>query len=152
MDRQKQAEEIINNSMLWSAGGGMLPIPLADIVAVSALQVDMLTKLAKLYDTDISEDRSKAFIAAVAGTTLMRYAVSAIKIIPGLGTASGAIAGAATGAASTFALGHVAVSYFEDGKSLDDIDVDEARAAYEEAYEEGKERAKEMNESGEPVA
>ncbi len=147
MNRQEQAEQIINNSMLWSAGGGMLPIPLADIAAVAALQVDMLSKLAKVYDTDISEDRAKAFIASVAGTTLVRYAISAIKIIPGLGSATGAIAGAATGAASTFALGHVAIGYFDKDGSLDDIDVDEARAAYKEAYAEGEERAKEMNET-----
>lgn len=148
MDTQQQAEKIINNSMVWSAGGGLLPIPLADIAAVSALQVDMLSKLAKLYGKDISEDRAKAFIASVAGTTLIRYAVSALKVVPGLGTAAGGIAGAAVGAASTFALGHVAVNYFSQGVDLDDVDVDEAREAYAEAYEEGKERAKEMEKEG----
>lgn len=146
MDRQQQAEQIINNSMLWAAGGGMLPIPLADIAAVAALQVDMLSKLAKLYETDISEERSKAFIASVAGTTAVRYAVSVFKIIPGFGTIAGGLAGAATGAASTFALGHVAIRYFDKDGSLDDIDIDEAREAYKEAYKEGEERAKEMNE------
>ncbi len=146
MDRQQQAEQIINNYMLWSAGGGMLPIPLADIAAVSALQVDMFSKLAKLYDTDISQDRSKAFIASVAGTTLVRYMVSAFKVVPGFGTVAGGLAGAATGAASTFALGHVAIRYFEKDGSLDNVDMDEARQAYKEAYKEGEERAKEMNE------
>lgn len=144
MSKQKQAEEIINNYMLWSAGGGMLPIPIADIAAVSALQVEMLSKLAALYDTDISQERSKAFIAAVAGTTVIRYALSALKVLPGLGTIAGSAAGAATSAASTFALGHVAVRYFEQDGSLDNVDVDAAREAFAEAFEEGKARAKEM--------
>jgi len=51
-----------------------------------------------------------------------------------------------TSGASTYAVGQVAINHFEVADSLDDIDVGEARQAYEDAFEEGKEVAARMKE------
>ena len=69
---------------------------------------------------------------------------SLIKAIPGVGTFVGIAAMSATSGASTYAVGQVAISQFESGGSLEDIDLDKAKAAYDEVFEEGKEVVEEM--------
>ena len=69
MSKREQAESIIQNSMLWSFGGGLIPIPLADIAAVTYLQVEMLSKLAHLYGAEVSQETGKQFGSGVGGST-----------------------------------------------------------------------------------
>ena len=49
-ERTKHADTIIRNHIVWSMGAGMIPIPIADFFAVSAIQLDMVRQLCKLYD------------------------------------------------------------------------------------------------------
>ena len=44
-ERTKHAETIIRNHVIWSMGAGMIPILVADVFAVSALQLDMIRQL-----------------------------------------------------------------------------------------------------------
>ena len=85
-----------------------MPIPLFDIASVTAVQMDMLKQLADEYDADYSSSSGKAFVSALTGSTLARFAASAIKIFPGVGTVAGGISMSVMSAASTYALGQVA--------------------------------------------
>ena len=62
--RTKHADTIIRNHVIWSMGAGLIPVLIADIFAVSALQLDMIRQLCKVYDIDniISRKLSSIFL------------------------------------------------------------------------------------------
>ncbi len=143
-DKREQADAIIKKHVLFSMGGGLIPIPLVDMAAVTALQVSMLEQLADLYGIGYNRSIGKSFIGGLTGSFVAKLGASLIKIIPGVGSFIGGVAMSATSGASTYAVGQVAISQFESEGTLEDIDVDKAKEAYDEAFEEGKEVVEEM--------
>lgn len=148
-DRERLAEEIIRSHMMWSLGSGLIPIPLVDLTAVTALQTSMLEQLADLYEVDeYSRSSGKSFVSALVGTGLASIGASLVKTIPVVGTLVGAIAMPVSAAASTYGLGQAAVRQFSSGRSLVDVDMGEAREVYDEALDEGQALAEAMKEEG----
>jgi len=142
-DRKKQSNKVIRNHIAWSMGAGLIPIPIADIFAVSAIQLDMVKQLARPYDVDYKETEGKALITSLVGSSIARVmAVGAAKIIPGLGTVISGGAMAILSGASTYALGEIFREHFETGGTFLDFDVDRVRKTYNEKFEKGKEVAK----------
>ena len=82
--KERNAEKIVSTHVLWSLGAGLMPLPLFDIVAVTAIQVDMLNQLANEYDVDFSASTGKTFVAALTGVTFARIGASMLKVIPDL--------------------------------------------------------------------
>ena len=64
----EQANKITRNFVLWSAGGGLIPMPLADIAAIYAAQVTMIAKLSKVYDIPFSEHKFKNTLLPLFGS------------------------------------------------------------------------------------
>ena len=137
--RREQAQSTIRSHVLWALGAGLMPIPMTDIVAVTAVQLSMLRNLARIYEVDFTKETAKAFVSALTGGTLARLGASAVKAIPGVGTIIGGVSMSALSGASTYAVGQVAVQYLEEGSSFLQVDMDRAKKAYEEALERGKE-------------
>lgn len=146
MSKRDQADSIIRNHVLYSIGGGLIPLPLVDLAAVTALQMNMLEQLADLYGVTMSRSIAKSFITALTGSTVAKLGSSLIKAIPVIGSVVGGLAMSATSGASTYAVGQVAIGQFEQAGDLQNVDVEEARVAYEEAFEEGKAVVEEMEE------
>ena len=143
-DKREQADAIIKKHILFSIGGGLIPIPLVDMAAVTAFQVSMLEQLADIYGIVYNRSIGKSFIAALTGSTVAKLGASLIKAIPGVGSLIGIVAMSAMSGASTYAVGQVAIIQFESDGTLEDIDLDEAKEAYDVAFEEGKEVVEEM--------
>jgi len=136
--QQKHADTIIRNHVIWSMGAGMIPILIADIFAVSALQLDMIKQLCKVYDLDYQETQGKALVTSLTSSTLARLgARSLVKLIPGLGIFGGVPVAIFAGA-STYALGEVFKRHFETGGTILDFDVDRVKKFYQEKFEKGK--------------
>lgn len=143
-NKHQQATKIINEHVLWSMGGGLIPIPLADVMAVSALQTGMLDQLSELYGVKQTGTFAKNFVGGLAGSALARYGASFLKVVPGVGTIVGGLAMSIASGASTYAIGQVAMNHFANGGTLSNINMEEAKKAYDEAFEEGKDVAAEM--------
>jgi len=142
-DRKKQSDKVIRNHIAWSMGAGLIPIPIADIFAVSAIQLDMVKQLARTYDVDFRETEGKALITSLVGSSIARLmAGGAAKLIPGLGSVIGGGAMSILSGASTYALGEVFREHFETGGTFLDFDADRVRKVYNEKFEKGKEVAK----------
>lgn len=142
---QKQnVDSIIRNHMVWSMGAGLIPIPIADFFAVSAIQLDMIRQIAKLHDIDFSEQAGKASITALTGSGLARLGARAVKFIPGVGSVLGGITMSVLSGASTYALGEVFNKHFSTGGTFLDFDVDRVKKFYDEKFEKGKVIAKEI--------
>lgn len=138
--RSKHADTIIRNHVIWSMGASFLiPIPIADVFAVSALQLDMIRQLSRVYDIDFAETQGKAIISSLTSSTLARAgARSLIKLIPGLGTVVGGVAVSVFNGASTYALGQVFKRHFETGGTILDFDIERLKKMYREQFEKGK--------------
>ncbi|MEY2948876.1 MAG: hypothetical protein RLZZ248_77 [Bacteroidota bacterium] len=145
-DKAKHADTIIRNHIAWSMGASFLvPIPIADIFAVGALQLDMIRQLCRAYGVPFSETQGKAIVSALTSSTLARAgARSLIKLVPGLGTLIGGITVSIFNGASTYALGEVFKRHFETGGTILDFDVEGLKNMYKEKFEKGKEVAKDM--------
>jgi len=139
-ERNNHAETIIRNHVLWSMGASfMIPIPIADIFAVGALQLDMIRQLCRVYNVNFAETQGKAVVSALTSSTLAKAgARSLIKIIPGVGQLVGGVATSIFNGASTYALGEVFKKHFESGGTILDFDVERLRKFYHEKFEKGK--------------
>jgi small GTP-binding protein len=122
--RRKMARSVIRNTSLLNFLIGMEPIPLLDIPLLLASQVRLTLRIATIYGESMGPGRAKELISTIGGGVLLRYATQeAVKFLPGPGwIISGSIA-----AAGTWAMGQVAVAYFESRKR---ISADQMRALY----------------------
>lgn len=132
-----KADKIIKRSTYWATGAGVLPIPVGDLIAVAAVQLDMLKQLSNHYGKDYSEIRGKAFIAALNGSILARVGASMFKTLPVIGPLVGGVSMGVLSGASTYALGHVFTYYMNEYGTIENIDMEEAKEKYKEAFEEG---------------
>ncbi|HPG08057.1 MAG TPA: DUF697 domain-containing protein [Saprospiraceae bacterium] len=142
--REDHAQSIIRNHMIWSMGAGFIPVPIADFFAVSAIQLDMIRQLCKLYEVDFKERQGKALVTSLTGSGLARLGARAVKFIPGVGSVLGGITMAVLSGASSFALGQVFIKHFETGGTILDFDVDRLKKYYNEMFEKGKEVAQDL--------
>lgn len=142
--RNAHSNSIIKNHMIWSMGAGFIPIPIADFFAVSAIQLDMIRQLCKVYDINFKETEGKAIITALTGSGLARLGARAVKFIPGVGSILGGVTLAALSGGSTYALGEVFKKHFETGGTFLDFDPSRLKKFYDEKFEKGKQMAKNM--------
>lgn len=147
-DKGRHAETVIRNHVIWSMGASyIIPLPIADVFAVSALQLDMIRQLCRVYDIDFAETQGKAIVSALTTSTMARAgARSLLKVIPVVGTVVGGITVAVINGASTYALGEVFKKHFSNGGTFLDFDTDRLKKLYKEKFEKGKKVAKEWKE------
>jgi uncharacterized protein (DUF697 family) len=120
--RRLRATTIVERYANFSAVGGFIPIPIANVVAVTAVIVRMVRNLSDLYGVPFEHDRARTIViglmgglvptgfAAVTASTLV-YVVPASNL---LGLAVSSI----TAAACTRNIGRVFVEHFENGATL----------------------------------
>jgi len=135
------SNSIIQNHMIWSMGAGFIPIPIVDLFAVSAIQLDMIRQMCKVYDINFKETEGKALITALTGSSLARIGARAVKFIPGVGSILGGVTMAVLSGGSTYALGEVFKKHFETGGTFLDFDPGRLRKYYDEKFEKGKDVA-----------
>ncbi len=135
------ADNIVKSHVLWSMGAGFIPLPIIDMVAVTAVQLDMLKQLSAVYGHDFSETSGKSWISALTGTYLARMGAQAVKAIPGVGSLLGGLSMAVLSGASTYAIGQVFIRHFESGGDLFNFDSERFKNFYKEQFEKGKEYA-----------
>lgn len=140
-----QADRIIKEHIIWSIGAGLVPLPILDILAVSAIQLDMIKQLAKLHDVSFSESEGKGWVSALAGNVVARIGANALKLIPVIGTVIGGVSMSIVSGASTYAIGQVANAHFARGGTFSNLDMAAARRAYEEELERGKQVASNLS-------
>lgn len=150
-DRSEQAEQVIRQHVGYSLVAGALPIPLIDIAAVTVIQVDMLHKLADLYDVAFDQARGRSVIASLIGATgghmIGRLGASLVKGIPGIGSLLGIGSQIVLAGASTYAVGKVFQDHFSRGGTLATFDARSWQAPFERFFSSGQTVAQKMKEN-----
>lgn len=135
------AIKIVHKWSAWSAGAGLVPIPLIDTVAVTTLQLTMLKRLAEFYGIPFNEQRSKSAIAALLGGVHAGMLTgSALKLMPVIGTLS-LISMPAVSGALTYAVGRVFIQHFASGGTFLDFDPVTVREFFEESFRKARQGA-----------
>lgn len=143
-EKNLKASDIIKNHVGFSLGAGLIPLPAADLVAVSAVQFNMIRQLAGVYQVPFFESMCKNILSAVAGGSMARLGASLVKIIPGVGTLVGELSMPVLSGASTWALGRIIARHLHHGGTLENLDLTQAKSSYETEIEEGKKVVQEM--------
>ncbi|MBC7775772.1 MAG: DUF697 domain-containing protein [Phycisphaerae bacterium] len=146
-EKQAKSSEIIKNHLGFSLGAALIPLPGADLLAVSGVQLNMLRQLAKLYNVSFFDNLGKTIVSAIVGGSAARLGASLVKAIPGVGTIIGELSMPILSGASTWALGRTVANHLHRGGTLEDLDLTKARKIYETEIEEGKKVVQDMGEN-----
>jgi len=127
--RDKLAAQTVGKYAAWTAAAGVLPLPLLDTVAVGGLQLQMLRRLAEIYNTPFSENLGKSILASLVGAILPASVASTatvgvlslLKGFPVVGATLAATTLPALSAGSTYAIGRVFIQHFASGGTLLDF-------------------------------
>ena len=141
-DRLVRARSLTKNYMLAAGGIGLIPVPLADLGALMALQIKLVHGLANHYEVPFKENLVKSLVTSlVSGATSVvgfMGLASLAKTIPVLGTLGGGGGVAVTAAAVTYAVGEVFTRHFESGGTLLDFDPHKMKGLFKRELKNGK--------------
>ncbi len=136
----RTAHQHIVSYSYTAAGLGALPV--VDLVAVSAVQAKLLHSLAVLYGQQWDKHTITEFLGLVGAGMASGYVARAVgravtKVIPFLGQTVGAVWGASSSGATTYALGKASVYFFTQRKDGLNVDSETLRKIYADALESG---------------
>jgi len=131
-EKDMLATEAIKKYSLYSAGAGLIPVPLVDFAAISAIQIKMLKQVSSIYDIPFDDERGRSIVAALIGGlagTNLGYGLgrNLLKAVPFVGPVLGGFSVSAMGGAVTWAVGRVFMQHFASGGTLLDFDPDAMR-------------------------
>jgi uncharacterized protein (DUF697 family)/predicted GTPase len=126
---------------IMAAAIAAVPLPLATMPVLTAVQVSLVTILGKLYGQTLTPSQAGGVVSAIAGGFLAQaIGRELVKFVPGLGSAIAA----SWAATYTFALGETACVYFGDLMGGKKPDPQKIQAVMRESFQGAKERFKGM--------
>jgi len=132
-------------SVIWkraTAAGviGAVPIPIADIIPITGLQVEMAYELGKIFGEEIEAKRLKEMVAILGAAVVAReVARQLVKLIPGVGWVVSA--GVAFGA--TVGIGKALKAFYSSGLPWNENTKDELQRLAREEAASGRQKFKE---------
>ncbi len=125
------------------AAAGLGALPVVDLALVPALQMKLLHTLAAIYQQPWTSHRVTEFFGMLGVSFMTGYGLrwagrGLVKLVPGWGQTAGAVWGATSSAAITYALGRAAGYYLSRRREGQTVDGADLRAVYEKALAYGK--------------
>ncbi len=121
--RRRRATAIVERHANYSAIGGFIPLPIANVAAITAVIMRMVRELNKLYGEPIGHERAYAIAIGLMGGIIpsgfAKLATSTIApFVPGYNLLGLAVSSVA---ASTYArsVGRVLIDHFESAAALE---------------------------------
>lgn len=146
-ERSEWTDKRIKNYAYGSIVIGLIPLPLVDLAALTALQLTMLGSLSSYYGIPFSKEKGKKIISALVGASVplgvTRGVCSLFKAVPFIGFAASAVSMSALSGASTYAIGKVFVQHFESGGTFLNFDAAKVKEYFEEEFKKGQKMAEE---------
>ncbi len=142
-DITERADASIRNHVGFAMTAAIVPVPVADIGAITAVEIDMLRALTKIYGLDWKEGlalKAVGIAAAIAvGTGIW---ASALKILPGIGTVAGGAIQMGIAGTVCYALGKTYQQHLESGGEV--FNAETFKAEMKEHMKNGKKVVQEM--------
>ncbi len=149
IDPGDASRSIIRNYTLGGMATTIIPSPMIDLAALTAVQLKMLHSLSNAYGIPFSKDIARSAIGSLVAGSLpvatTRIAASALKAIPVVGHWVAMATMPILAGASTYAIGKVFNQHFASGGTFLTFNPEKVRAYYEEALKEGKQVASDIS-------
>ena len=144
MNKRERAEEIVNRYVIFSLGAGLVPVPLLNTAAVTAVQIAMLRRLTSLYGVKFSESTLKAFITSLLGSGSVQLGGAFLRGLPIIGALIGGISIPVLSSAITYLIGNMFIEHFENGGTLEDFDIEKGKQYFKEQFDKAVEKVNEI--------
>ncbi len=131
--RRRAANKLVRTATLVSLAAGLQPIPLVDIPILLSNQIRMTLRIAAVYGEPVTAQHLREIMTTVAGGLVVRYLAEELAKAAPIG---GDIVSGAIAAGGTYALGQVAIEYFENGKQLSRKQINDMFTRYYRRYRE----------------
>lgn len=146
---EEKAHKSLRRWMWWSAGAGLIPVPIVDAGAILGMQLKMVSEIAAVYDVEFRKSLGKSIITTLIsslGATGLAYGAVGtwLKSIPGPGSLVGMLSMPGFAAASTWAVGRVFIMHFASGGTMLNFDPEAMSDHFKREFESAK-----NNENGE---
>lgn len=116
---QKKCHRTIHAASLTAAIIGCSPIPFSDALLLVPVQMTMMARLHKIFGQSWTKSVAKSISKELIVVALGKSAVGNImKLVPAVGTVTGAVVNATVASVITEALGWVTVKMLNDGEDL----------------------------------
>jgi uncharacterized protein (DUF697 family) len=120
--RLSRAHAIVERHATYSAAGGIIPLPIANVASVTAIIVRMVKMLSQLYDMPFERDRARAIVIGMVGgampTGLAAVASSTLQYLVPASALVGLAVSSIAAVASTRGIGLVFIEHFEGRVTL----------------------------------
>jgi uncharacterized protein (DUF697 family) len=120
--RRLRATTIVERHANFSAVGGFIPVPIANVAAVTAMIVRMVRSLSDLYGVPFEHDRARTIVIGLMGglvpTGLAAVTTSTLLYVVPASNLLGLAVSSITAAACTRNIGRIFVEHFENGATL----------------------------------
>ena len=126
------------------AGAGLIPLPIVDFAAATAVQLSMLALICDIYKQPFSKEAAMSIVASLAGGAIAGGEASSmaigsrLKFIPVVGTVASWLVTPAVAGLTTYAIGKVFVHHLESGGSLLTFEAKKMKEYMDKALAEGK--------------
>ena len=132
--KEKRIRALIYSKAGVCAGIALVPIPVADILVLTPIQLAMVTAIGYFHGVEVTTERAAELMGVVgAGIGFREAARQLVKLVPGYGSAISA----GVAFAGTVALGEVANVWFERQMKMD---VGDLRALFQRTASKAKEQ------------
>jgi uncharacterized protein (DUF697 family) len=143
MSREDRALHVVHNFMGWSFAGGLIPVPLVDLAAVTAIQLRMLQRLSEIYEIPFSRNLVKELVSSLLGAAVPSMVSTGLKgaglnMVPVIGPLLGAVLVPGLSSATTYAIGKVFIQHFESGGTFLDFKPAEVREHFRRVFAEAR--------------
>jgi len=123
--RRRLAEAVVERHANYSALGGVIPLPIVNFGAVTAIIIRMVKALTDIYGVPFEHDRARAIVLGLIGgltpTAASTLTASTLfYLVPGSNLIGLAVS-SVTASACTRKIGAVFVEHFEKGATLSDF-------------------------------
>ena len=138
----------IRRHAMYAAAGGLIPVPLLEIVTSGTIQIRLVAKLCDIYGVSFSENAVKAALGTMIASILPAGALGAsvftmVRAVPVVGPLISLATMPALAGAATWAVGRIFAWHFANGGTLENFDAESSKEDFKREFEAGKRRAAE---------
>jgi len=139
-----RVEEIVKKHSFLAAGLGIVPVPAFNIISVTALQINMVQAIARLYNAEAKKSSVKNIIASVLGglgaTGIAGLSAGSLGAVPVIGGSLIAFSAPALNGFSTYAIGYMFTRYYESSEGFIKANAHALTEWFKEGFQEGREK------------
>jgi uncharacterized protein (DUF697 family) len=130
-----RANDVIKRNAAWSAGVGLLPLPLLDLALLSGVQLKMIRELCRVYGLPFEQALARPIVMSLlgslgAGVLAPILTATTLKLLPGVAILFSGASLSATSAGITYAVGHIFLDHFKEGGTLENFNIIAGRSDF----------------------